>query len=166
MITGPLKWYTVAETLRQAVHAELTVEPQRSSVVPGAVAWDECDCGLLAASVGQIYLTEIFPEPATRRVGNACDAPWEAAEIVVQVVRCAPNPDDPLTAPTTTELDASAREVLQDAYEMMRALSTTLCQMNRDRDIADFILRPLTAQGPAGGCVGNEVRAIVSLSRN
>ena len=48
----------------------------------------------------------------------------------------------------------------------MRALSVTLCQMNADRDIADFILRPLFAQGPAGGCVGNEVRAIVSLPRN
>ena len=84
----------------------------------------------------------------------------------MQVVRCAPNPDDPMTAPTTTELDTSAREVLRDAQEMMRALSVTLCQMNADRDIADFILRPLFAQGPAGGCVGNEVRAIVSLPRN
>ncbi|KAB2976043.1 hypothetical protein F8R89_31035 [Streptomyces sp. SS1-1] len=165
MISGADKWYTVAETLRQAVHAELTTTPQRSGVVPGAIAWDECDCGLLAVSVAQIYPTETFPDPLTRRVGNACDAPWEAAEIVVQVVRCAPNPDDPMTAPTTTELDTSAREVLRDAQEMMRALSVTLCQMNADRDIADFILRPLIAQGPAGGCVGNEVRAIVSLPR-
>ncbi|WP_327592445.1 hypothetical protein [Streptomyces chartreusis] len=166
MITGPLKWYTVAETLRQAVHAGLTAEPQRSGVVPGQIAWDECDCGLLAVSVSQIYLTEIFPEPAVRRVGNACDAPWEAAEIVVQVVRCAPNPDDPMAAPPPEELAASAQEVLRDAYEMMRALSTKLCEMNNERAIADFILRPLTAQGPLGGCVGNEVRAIVSLPRN
>ena len=166
MITGALKWHTVASTLEAAVYDELSTKPDRHSVVPGAIAWDECDCGLLAVSVAQIYVTEIFPEPLSRRVGNACDAPWEAAEIVVQVVRCAPNPDDPMTAPTTAELDASAREVLTDAYEMMRALSVKLCQMNRDRDIADFILRPLTAQGPAGGCVGNEVRAIVSLPRN
>jgi hypothetical protein len=166
VITGADKWYTVASTLEAAVYGELSTKPDRHSVVPGAIAWDECDCGLLAVSVGQIYVTEIFPEPLSRRVGNACDAPWEAAEIVVQVVRCAPNPDDPLTAPTTAELDASAREVLTDAYEMMRALSVKLCQMNEARDIADFILRPLTAQGPAGGCVGNEVRAIVSLPRN
>lgn len=166
MISGELKWYEVASALEQAVYAGLTEKPTRHSVVPGAIAWDECDCGLLALSVGQIYVTEVFPEPLARRVGNACDAPWEAAEIVVQVVRCAPNPDDPLTAPTTAELDASAREVLTDAYEMMRALSVKLCQMNEARDIADFVLRPLTAQGPVGGCVGNEVRAIVSLPRN
>lgn len=166
MISGPLKWYTVASTLEQAIYAELSETPARHGVVPGAIAWDECDCGLLAVSVGQIYLTESFPDPALRRIGNACDAPWEAAEIIVQIVRCAPNPDDPLTAPTTAELDASAREVLTDAYEMMSALSIKLCEMNEAREIADFILRPLNPQGPSGGCVGNEVRAVVSLLRN
>ncbi|MEU9670405.1 hypothetical protein AB0E25_33495 [Streptomyces bobili] len=166
MITGELKWYTVAETLRAAVHAELTTEPARSSVVPGVIAWDECDCGLLAVSVAQIYLTEQFPNPLAQRVGNGCDAPWEVAELVIQVVRCAPNPDDPMTAPTPAELAASAQEVLRDAYEMMRAASVKLCEMNAARDISDFMLRPLTAQGPAGGCVGNELRAYVSLPRN
>jgi len=166
MISGPLKWYTVASTIEQAVYAELTIKPVRHSVVPGAIAWDECDCGLLAVSVAQVFLTEQFPDQLARRVGNACDAPWEVAEIVVQVVRCAPNPDDPMIAPTTAELDASAREVLTDAYEMLEAVSVKLCQMNRDRDISDFMVRPLTAQGPSGGCVGNELRAYVALGRN
>jgi hypothetical protein len=84
----------------------------------------------------------------------------------MQIVRCAPNPDDPLTAPTTAELDASAQEVLRDAYEMLRAVSVKLCEMNDARDISDFMLRPLTAQGPSGGCVGNELRAFVALRRN
>ena len=166
MISGPSKWYTVASRLEQAVYAELTTKPARHSVVPGLIAWDECDCGLLAVSVAQIYPTEVFPDPLPRRVGNGCDAPWEAAEIVIQVVRCAPNPDDPMTAPTTSELDASAREVLTDAYEMMYAVSVTLCEMNQAREISDFMMRPLTAQGPSGGCVGNELRALVSLPRN
>lgn len=166
MITGALKWYTVASTLEQAVYAELTTKPDRNSVVPGAIAWDECDCGLLAVSVARIFLTETFPDELSRRIGNACDAPWEVGEIVIQVVRCAPNPDDPLTAPTTTELDASAQEVLRDAYEMLYAVSVKLCEMNQAREISDFMLRPLTAQGPGGGCVGNELRAYVSLPRN
>lgn len=166
MITGALKWYTVASTLEQAVYAELTTKPTRHSVVPGAIAWDECDCGLLAVSVARVFLTETFPDELARRVGNACDAPWEVAEIVIQVVRCAPNPDDPLTAPTTTELDASAQEVLRDAYEILKGASVKLCEMNKARDISDFMLRPLTAQGPAGGCVGNELRAYVALPRN
>jgi hypothetical protein len=165
VITGPLKWYTVAETLRAAVHAELTTTPARSSVVPGAIAWDECDCGLLAVSVAQVFLTETFPDQLARRVGNACDAPWEVAEIVIQVIRCVPGPDG-MTPPTTAQLDASAQELLRDAYEMLRAVSVKLCEMNKAREISDFMLRPLAAQGPTGVCGGNELRAYVSLPRN
>lgn len=166
MISGELKWYEVASRLEQAIYEALTVSPVRHSVVPGAIAWDACDCGLLAVSVGTIYPTEIFPNPALARVGNACDAPLEAAEIIMQIVRCAPNPDDNGEPPTTTQLDTSAREVLTDAYEMMRAVSTKLCEMNKAREISDYVMRPLTPQGPAGGCVGNELRAVVALPRN
>ncbi|MFM9656840.1 hypothetical protein [Streptomyces scabiei] len=165
MITGVDKWYTVAERIRQAVHDELTTQPARSGVVPGAIAWDECDCGLLAVSVARIFLTETFPDELSRRIGNACDAPYEVGEFVIQVVRCAPNPDDPMNAPAVAELSTSAQEVLRDAYEMMHGTSMLLCEMNRDREIADFMLRPLTAQGPSGGCVGNELRAYVALLR-
>lgn len=165
MISGPLKWYTVATRLRDAVYAELTEKPDRSGVVPGAIAWDECDCGILAVSVAQVFLTESFPDQLGRPVGN-CDAPYEVGEYVIQVVRCAPNPEDQLTAPTVAELDASAQEVLRDAYEMLKGASVELCEMNAARDISNFLLRPLTAQGPSGGCVGNELRAFVALQRN
>ena len=166
MITGAEKWYEVASALEQAVYAELSEKPDRHGVVPGAIAWDACDCGLLAVSVGQIYLTEVFPEPLSRRVGNGCDAPWEAAEFIIQVIRCVPTVDDAGAPPTTAALDTSAREILRDAYELLRAVSVKLCQMNEARDIADFILRPLNPQGPSGMCGGSEVRAIVSLPRN
>lgn len=165
MIMGPLKWYTVASILEQAVYAGLSVKPSRHSVVPGAIAWDECDCGMLAVSLNQIYLSEIFPNPVAQRVG-ACDAPYEVGEFVIQIVRCAPNPEGDDFAPSTADLDASAQEVLQDAYELLKSASQKLCQMNADRDISDFLLRPLTAQGPLGGCVGNELRVLVSLTRN
>ena len=89
MITGPLKWYTVATRLRDAVYAELTTKPDRSGVVPGAIAWDECDCGILAVSRAQIYLSEAFPNPVAQPFGN-CDAPYEVGEFVIQVIRCVP----------------------------------------------------------------------------
>ncbi|WP_328436877.1 hypothetical protein OHA71_06385 [Streptomyces sp. NBC_00444] len=166
MITGPLKWYTVASRLEQAIYAELTVTPARHGVVPGAIAWDACDCGLLAVSVGRIHPTEQFPNPAQARIGNSCDAPWEAAEIIMQVVRCTPTADNLGNPPTVADLDASAQEIIRDAYEMMRAVSTTLCEMNKAREISDFVMRPLVAQGPTGACGGNELRALVSLPRN
>lgn len=164
MISGPLKWYTVAETLRQAVHAELTVVPQRSGVVPGAIAWDECDCGLLSVSVAQIFPSETFPDLLTEPSGS-CDASHEVAEIVIQVVRCAAQPEGQDFAPGVADLDASAQEVLRDAYEMITATRETLCAMESDRDVYAWLLRPLTSQGPSGACVGNELRVFVGLLR-
>lgn len=164
MITGSLKWYTVASTLEQAVYAGLTAKPARHSVVPGTIADDDCGRGLLAVSVAGIFLSESFPDQQTRRVG--CDAPYEVGEIVIRLMRCAPSPDGQLLAPSTVDLDASAQEVLRDAYEVLKAVSEKLCQMDKARDISSFMLRPLTAAGPSGSCVGNELRVFVALMRN
>lgn len=167
MITGPLKWYTVAAVLRDAVYAELTTKPARSGVVPAAIAWDECDCGMLAVSVARVYFSEDFPEQLTARTASADCAPsWDVAEIVIQIIRCAPNPDGQSLAPTVAALNASAQEVIRDSYEMLRAVSLTLCQMESDQEIIDQFLSSVEAQGPSGGCVGNELRALVALPRN
>lgn len=164
MISGPLKWYTVAETLRQAIDAELSAPVQRSGVVSGDIAWDECDCGLLAVTVFQIYPSETFPDLLTDISGN-CDASHEVAEIIIQVIRCAPQPEGQDFAPSVAALDASAQEVNRDAYEMITAARETLCAMQSDRDIYAFILRPLTSRGGSGACVGNELRVFVGLLR-
>jgi hypothetical protein len=165
VITGELKWYTVASTLEQAVFAALTDTPDRHGVVPGAIAWDACDCGMLAVSIAQVYPSESFPAPQATRLGS-CDAPYEVAEIVVQVIRCAPNAEGQNLYPSTAALDTSARQVARDAYETLRAVSVKLCEMNGAREISDFLVRPQVTQGPQGGCVGSELRALVSLLRN
>src|SRR3990172_12405579 len=118
MILGPTKWYTIAEMIRLAVHAELTVKPDRSGVVPGSlIADDECDCGLLAIAYAQIYPTEVFPDLLNNPSGN-CDASVEAAEIIIRLMRCAPNPGTDLggneLSPSVAVLAASAQEILRD----------------------------------------------------
>lgn len=163
MISGPLKWYTVAETLRQAINADLTNPVQRAGVVPGAIAWDECDCGLLAVSVAQIYPTATFPDLLTE-VSGGCDPSREAAEIIIQVIRCAPQGTEALS-PGVTALDASAQEILLDAYELILSVRETLCQLESNGDILEFLVRPLISVGPSGACVGNEIRVLVGLLR-
>lgn len=165
VITGELKWYTVASRLEQAAYEALTDTPDRHGVVPGTIAWDACDCGMLAVSIAQVYPSETFPAPQATPVG-ACQAPWEVAELVVQVIRCAPNAEGQSLYPSTTALDASAQQVARDAYETLLAVSLELCGMNEVRDIADYLIRPQVTQGPQGGCVGTELRALVSLPRN
>lgn len=165
MITGALKWYTVASRLEAAAYAALTDIPDRHGVVPGAIAWDACDCGMLAVSVAQVYPSEAFPDPQTVKVGN-CDAPFEVAELVVQIIRCAPSPEGQDLWPTVAALDASAQQVARDAYEVAHAVAVELCEMHAAREVYDFLVRPQTSQGPAGGCVGTELRALVALMRN
>jgi hypothetical protein len=165
MISGELKWYEVAERLRAAIHVDLTDKPDRSGVVPGAIAWDACDCGMLAVSVGTVYPSENFPAPQAARVGT-CDAPWEVGEIIIQLIRCAPNPVGQQLYPPVAALDASAQEVRRDAYQVLLATSAELCAMDDAHEISDFLVRPQNPQGPLGGCVGTELRALVSLPRN
>lgn len=167
MISGELKWYLVAAALRDAVYAELTTKPDRAGVVPAAIAWDECDCGILAVSVARVYLSDVFPdELTTRAAASGCDPAWEVAEIVIQIIRCAPSPEGDRFAPTVAALDASAQEVARDAYETLLSASVKLCQMRDARDIVDFLISPQVAQGPSGGCVGTELRVLVALPRN
>src|SRR5690606_3936094 len=105
VISGELKWYTVASRLEQAAYNALTDTPDRHGVVPGAIAWDACDCGMLAVSIAQVYPSETFPDPQAAPVG-ACQAPWEVAEVVVQIIRCAPNAEGQSLYPTAAALDA------------------------------------------------------------
>ena len=166
LITGPLKWYTVAETVRAAVDTALAANPPaRSGTVPGAIAWDACDCGLLAFSLARVYLSNNFPNQLTS-ADSPCKAGWEVGEFVVQLIRCTPGADDQSLAPTVAALDASAQEILTDAYLLLRSVSVELCEMKADREIIDFFLNPLTAQGPTGQCGGNELRFLVALPRN
>lgn len=162
MITGPLKYYTVAESIRVAVDAALT-GLGRSCVVPGAIAWDECDCGMLAVSIGRVYLSDTFPEEQTERIGN-CQAAWEVVEIVVQVIRCVPGPDDQGNSPTCAQLDGAAQIMATDTQKALAAIALWICN-NVNVTIIDGLISPMDPQGPEGNCAGPELHALVALPR-
>ena len=166
MINGPLKWYDLADLINQSIYDELTIKPDRHGVVPGAIAWDECDCGLLAVSLSRVYLSDRSPDEINSPQGIRCDAAYEVGEYVIQIIRCAPQPEGQDTAPTVAALDASAQGTLRDLYEALRALSRLLCELQGSRDISASLLRPATAQGPSGACTGWELRTLVALPRN
>lgn len=166
MITGSSKWYDVAKLLEAAVYAELTTKPERHSVVPGAIAWDACDCGMLAVSVGQVYLTDTFPEPMVSVISPACTAAWEAAELTIQLIRCAPVATGQSLWPSTAALEAAALIMAQDAAETLRASALKLCEMTRDDQIIDHLIGVVDPQGPDGACVGIQLGLIVALPRS
>jgi hypothetical protein len=163
--TGPLKFYTVAEAVRVAVDSALTYPVQRSGVVPGTIAWDECDCGLLAVSTGRAYLSDNFPEEETSRIGQ-CEAAWEVIEIVVQIIRCAPGPQgETQLAPTVAALDAAAQIMMTDLQQALAAIALWICASKDSGLIVDGMIMPSDPQGPEGDCVGSELHAVVALPR-
>lgn len=168
MLSGPLAFYTVAEALVTAVNTRLSAttagSPDRACVVPGQIAWDGCDCGLLAATVERIYQSDAPPGAA--EVILPCPPGMFGADILLQIVRCAPNPDDRGNPPSCAALDAAARTVITDAYELGRGVSCTLEDMAGDEEIVSYLVRPVGFLGPQGGCVGAEIRASVFIDRN
>lgn len=162
-LTGPTAFYTVASRLLVALRTAL--EPvDRACVVNGAIAWDECDCGLLAVGLGQQYLTEAFPAPIAD-TNAGCRGGLLAADLVVQIIRCAPNPPEGQLAPSCAALDASAREVLADAWQVLDTVPCTLEEMKDALEIVDYLPRAQPFRGSQGGCVGSELTVTVAVHR-
>lgn len=164
MFSGPTKFYQVAAGILAAVDAAVTTQLERKGIVPGAIAWDECACGMLAISIGQAYVSEEFPEPAGSAVGNACDAPLEVVEIIIQVIRCAPLPTNSGMSPTVQAQDSAALIMARDQQETLQGVTQWICD-NRDINIMDGLPMPSVPQGPDGDCVGIEQRCLISLLR-
>jgi hypothetical protein len=139
---------------------------QRACVVPGDIAWDECDCGLLAISPNRWFLSDTFPAstgPGSRN--GPCELAWLVGELVIQVIRCAPNPRQGATSPTCAQLSAGAQVLVSDAYVTLATTLRILCELKEQGRIIDFSLNDEITRGPEGGCVGVELRAQVAVPR-
>lgn len=172
-LSGPLAFHTVAQSLVDAVLARLVIEaetgapaPTTACVVPGSIAWDSCACGQLAVSVTRTYPSASFPNEATGvdlASGGPCGAPLLLADLLVQVVRCAPSPDAQGRGPSCAELDASAQAVLADAYHARMGAFCKLKDMEDTGEITDYLVRGQTWIGPSGGCTGSELVVTVAV---
>src|SRR5690349_10817415 len=117
MLSGSTAFYTIADGLIRSVRSALQAAGadrfDRTGVVPGAISWDEPECGLLVISTVRTYLSETFPEPVN--IAMVCDAPYVVTEYAIQAIRCAPSGDGAGNPPTIEALDRNAQVVIQDA---------------------------------------------------
>jgi hypothetical protein len=138
--------------------------PARAAVVPGAIAWDDCDqCGLLALSSLRNFLSDQFPLEVT--VTTADQGAVLCSDMALQVIRCAPQPQNNDTAPSVAALEASSRAVNEDAVAVMCATVDELNKLAASGDIYDFMIRQQPYVGPAGACVGSELSFVVGVTR-
>lgn len=143
--------------------------PTRVGPVPGAIAWDECDCdqGQLVISLGRIYLSSSFPNvygesPETL---TSCEAPYLAADMTMQIVRCAPLPQGEDLAPTVQALSTAHALIVADATVLMKAVSCKLTALEDAYQISAHVVRPVLVVGPMGGCMGSQLDLSVAILR-
>jgi len=129
--------------------------PERVCLVPGAIAWDLCECGgsLLAAITG-LFPSNTFPASAADTSGTPCGPPLLVSQIGMALLRCAPGPDAAGNPPTCAELDEAARRLLVDADAVRRAVTCRLRELYASGGIADYTVGQQQVLGPEGGCTG------------
>jgi hypothetical protein len=170
MLYGPTAFWTVLTTVRDACVGALRDAgdaPSRVAVVPGAIAWDDCnDCGLLALASTRNFLSDQFPsEVASMTMVNDTQGSLLCADMAVQIIRCAPQPEGNALAPTPAALEASAKLVVADAYAVMCGTIDALTKTFVAGDIVDYMVRQQVFVGPSGACVGSELSFVVAVIR-
>lgn len=165
-----LVFFDIASILVSGIHATLVGTaggaPNRACVVPGAIAWDQCDCGQLAVSATRWFYSENFPiETGSGTQSTPCMMPYLVGEFTIQLIRCMPSPDNRDLFVACNRLAAAARILIEDAYVVLESTRTLLCELRSDDIIVDFTFGEQTTVGPEGGCGGTELRALVGIIR-
>lgn len=160
-----MTFYEVAVSALTKLESVLSILPGRSCVYPGEIAWDDCDCdGLLAASYARFFPSENFPaENVSEYVGAGCAPVYNAGELIIQIVRCAPGPDEDGAAPSCEALGSAARLLYDEGVLLRDTLANHLCALESDGLISARHMRDTVFNGPDGMCVGATTRAIIGL---
>lgn len=127
----------------------------------GEVAWDNCQCGLLALTINRTYTSREFPVDTSQQRRGNCDVGYVVVDAQLSVVRCISVEGDdsanPLvTPPKVTDVEAETRLRFVDEYTAWTTLGSMLNQMYEasPQQIAEYLISDATSLGPQGGCGG------------
>jgi hypothetical protein len=151
--------FTLAlEAILASVHGKLSVTPTgwpsnaRRYIVPGQLAWDSCECGLLAIEWQNVSYTGAFPNPR-QALADGC-RPYLALQLLVTVLRCAPNPGPHGEPPSPEDINAAAIINLDDMEAVLSGTSQAVSALENSNIILQYALAGVNPAGPNGGCVG------------
>ncbi len=152
--------WTVANQLLECAAGQLAETPSgapdRQCVVYGSeLIWDECDCGLLAVHVPQIFFSETFPN--IRLASSNCNSPFVVAEYVVSILRCVPQPDANGNPPDCPKVSAAAHIDFTDRWAVWRGVACCLGSRLH-------LVQQQLAIGEAGACAGSQLHVLVASS--
>lgn len=159
--------YRVASRLLLDVKSaldEVRSPVDRAAVYPVSIPWDECECRTLAVAVTRQYVSTSFPAVDDSPVG--CHGGFVAADVVIQILTCVPQPDGRSLAPAPSALQDTARQVLLDAWVALSTAQCTLEELVDEDAIVEYVLRPQVFAGPEGACVGSALGVTVAVTQS
>lgn len=161
----PLAFYNLVTQVGQCAVdriAELTPTPELSRVcllVPGDIAWDDCQCGSFTQTAGP-WLWSNNGRVTTGYIGDAnnCGPHYLGIEVTAEVLRCVAQPVGDALAPTCEALLLDRQQLDTDAAAIRNGIICCLQTLLADEGIESFEIMSHTPIGPQGGCVGSQVK--------
>lgn len=138
-------------------------EIKRHCIVPGEIAWDDCECGQLAVAEVRRFPSNMFPLEQVDHTAE-CGAPYLVVAYNISLARCAPTVNENGKAPTCAKLQASAHQLNKDMGDIRRAIE---CCLNVHYDSHAIVAYELGAQeitGPQGRCIETTLAVLVAFA--
>ena len=126
-------------------------------IVPGELAWDECDCGLFAQTITQSFPSNNFPTPASDSRQDTCGPKFFVINVNAYIIRCVPGPSDNGTSPSCVVLEDAAIQLECDRQALRSGITCYLRDLRNSYRIFDYSVGATTVVGPQGGCAGVEI---------
>jgi hypothetical protein len=133
-------------------------------LVPGEVAWDDCQCGQLAGTIIDVYYSTNFPAAANDTPQTKCGPPLVAVAASLSLTRCVPVPNNNGDAPSCDKLLEAAVTLEIDRFTARTALRCCLKTMYTQMQIANFTIGNSTVVGPEGMCAGFNMPFVIAFA--
>lgn len=127
------------------------------ALVPGEIAWDNCECGMFAQTITGDVPSNTFPAPAVDARTGPCGPNLAVYSVTAQLVRCVPGANDNGISPSCDALLQAARVVEDDRVRLRTAITCCLREMHTAIEIYNFAVGATTSLGPQGLCGGVQI---------
>jgi hypothetical protein len=85
--------------------------------------------------------------------------------VVIQLIRCSPQPQGQELAPAADLITDSAIAVLTDGWTVLSTAQCTLSDLKDDDTIVDYFVGAQTFVGPDGAIVGSELQVTIAVDQ-
>lgn len=146
---------------------------QRKLFQFGEVAWDNCQCGLLAITVNRVYTSRGFPTDTSQEKRGNCNVGYRVVDASLLIVRCVPVEGDDsnnalVTPPKVTDVETTTRRTFVDENVAWSTLSCMLDAMYNaaPQQIAEWVVNDSIPLGPQGACGGVQINFKYAFMRD